>query len=167
MQHFRVRRLSSRLDTWQGAGGALGEGGSRMMQDGRGHPPIPPQSWPLLVTCHQAANFHGPRMLSPQHPRMGADMDGYDLDHQSSVPSRSPSSRLHRFHTPLHAATFSGLHTLQLEPSRSSTIRLGQGLGVRPRIPKSLPLFTGQVGSSRLPSRARCPGRSKHVDSSE
>lgn len=74
------------------------------------------QSWPLLVICHQAANLHGPRMLSPQHPRMGADMDGYDLDHQSSMPSRSPSSRLHRFHTPLHAATFSGLHSQRWSP---------------------------------------------------
>ena len=140
----------------------MGAGRCRMaMQDGRGHPPIPPQSWPLIVTCHQAANFHGPRMLSPQHPWMGADMDGYDLDRQSSLPSRSPSSRLHRFHT-----TPPWSHRQQLEPSRPSTVQLGQGLEVRPGIPKSLPLFTGQLGSSRLPSRARCPGRSRHVDSS-
>lgn len=67
--------LSSPLNTWQGAGGVLGEGGTRRCRMNVAHPPIPPQSWPLLITCHQAANFHGPRMLSPQHPRMGTDTD--------------------------------------------------------------------------------------------
>lgn len=76
-------------------------------------------------------------------------------------PPGAPPQGCTGFTQPLH-----GPHSQQLEPSKPSTVQLGQGLEVRPRIPKSLPLFTGQLGSSRLPSRARCPGRSVHVDSS-